>query len=101
MTSTFISDRAGRTYATSRLQRRRQIIGFLNEMGASMRGHQALGCTDDGRERPHRVDPGVASHLGMKVERKLSDFSAERRKQNENMKTEMEICITETEFFWR
>jgi hypothetical protein len=28
----------------------------------------------------------------MKVERKLSEFSAEKRKQNENMKTKTEIC---------
>jgi hypothetical protein len=35
------------------------------------------------------------------VERKLSDFSAEKRKQNENMKTETEICgmKTETDIF--
>jgi hypothetical protein len=39
------------------------------------------------------------SSIGMKVERKLSDFSAEKRKRNENMKTETEICGTE--FFWR
>jgi hypothetical protein len=32
----------------------------------------------------------------MKVERKLSDFSAEKQKRNENMKMEMEICGTET-----
>jgi hypothetical protein len=37
----------------------------------------------------------------MKVERKLSDFSVEKQKQNENMKTETEICETETIFFWR
>jgi hypothetical protein len=39
----------------------------------------------------------------MKVERKLSDFSAEKQKWNENMKTKTEICGTEmdTEFFWR
>jgi hypothetical protein len=38
----------------------------------------------------------------MKVERKLSDFSTEKQKRNENMKTKMEICETdmETEFFW-
>jgi hypothetical protein len=37
----------------------------------------------------------------MKVERKLSDFSAEKRKQNEIMETKMEICETETEtVFW-
>jgi hypothetical protein len=34
--------------------------------------------------------------LGMKVERKLSDFSAEKLKWHENMKTEMEIRGTET-----
>jgi hypothetical protein len=33
----------------------------------------------------------------MKVERKLSDFSAEKRKWNENMETKTEICGTETE----
>jgi hypothetical protein len=32
----------------------------------------------------------------MKVERKLSDFSAEKRKHNEIMETKMEICETET-----
>jgi hypothetical protein len=39
----------------------------------------------------------------MKVERKLSDFSAEKRKWNKNMKTKTEICGTEmeTKFFWR
>jgi hypothetical protein len=31
----------------------------------------------------------------MKVERKLSDFSAKKRKWNENMKTKTEICGTE------
>jgi hypothetical protein len=37
----------------------------------------------------------------MKVERKLSDFSTEKWKRNENMETETEICKTETkiEFF--
>jgi hypothetical protein len=37
----------------------------------------------------------------MKVERKLSDFSAGKRKRNENMETKTEICVTEmeTEFF--
>jgi hypothetical protein len=37
----------------------------------------------------------------MKVERKLSDFSAKKRKRNENMKTKTRICRTEmeTEFF--
>jgi hypothetical protein len=47
-------------------------------------------------------------HIGnvqveMKVERKLSDFSTEKQKQNENMKTKTEICGTEIEreFFWR
>jgi hypothetical protein len=37
----------------------------------------------------------------MKVERKLSDFSAEKRKRNENIKAKTEICGTEmeTEFF--
>jgi hypothetical protein len=41
--------------------------------------------------------------VGMKVERKLSDFSAEKWKQNENMETKTEICGTEmkTEFFWQ
>jgi hypothetical protein len=41
--------------------------------------------------------------LGMKVERKLSEFSAEKQKRNENMKTKTEICRTEmeTKFFWR
>jgi hypothetical protein len=41
--------------------------------------------------------------LGMKMERKLSDFSAEKRKQNENMETKTEIrgTETETEFFWQ
>jgi hypothetical protein len=33
--------------------------------------------------------------LGMKVERKLSDFFVKKRKWHENMKTEMEICGTE------
>jgi hypothetical protein len=44
-----------------------------------------------------------SAKLGMKVERKLSDFSAEKRKRNKNMKTKTEICETEmeTEFFWR
>jgi hypothetical protein len=39
----------------------------------------------------------------MKVERKLSNFSSEKGKRNENMKTKTEICGTEmeTEFFWR
>jgi hypothetical protein len=38
----------------------------------------------------------------MKVERKLSDFSAEKQKRNENMKKK-KICGTEmeTEFFWQ
>jgi hypothetical protein len=36
-------------------------------------------------------------HPGMKVERKLSDFFVEKRKQNENVKTKTEICRTETE----
>jgi hypothetical protein len=37
----------------------------------------------------------------MKVERKLSDFSAEKRKRNENMETKTEICgmEMETDFF--
>jgi hypothetical protein len=35
----------------------------------------------------------------MKVERKLSDFFAEKRKRNENVKMEMEILGTETDFF--
>jgi hypothetical protein len=34
----------------------------------------------------------------MKVERKLSDFSVEKRKWNENVKTETEICETETKW---
>jgi hypothetical protein len=43
----------------------------------------------------------MASHtpclgVGMKVEQKLSDFSVEKYKWNENMTTEMEICRTET-----
>jgi hypothetical protein len=33
----------------------------------------------------------------MKVERKLSDFSVEKWKQNENMETKTEICGTEME----
>jgi hypothetical protein len=33
----------------------------------------------------------------MKVERKLSDFFAEKWKWNENVKTETEICGTEME----
>jgi hypothetical protein len=39
----------------------------------------------------------------VKVERKLSDFSAEKWKRNENMKTETEFCgtETETEILWR
>jgi hypothetical protein len=38
----------------------------------------------------------------MKVERKISDFFVEKRKWNENVKMETEICgtETETEFFW-
>jgi hypothetical protein len=39
----------------------------------------------------------IIDQLGMKVEWKLSDFSAEKRKQNENMKTKTEICGTEME----
>jgi hypothetical protein len=39
--------------------------------------------------------------LGMKVERKLSDFSVEKQKWNENMETKTEIYGMETEFFWR
>jgi hypothetical protein len=35
--------------------------------------------------------------LGMKVEQKLSDFSAEKQKRNENMKTKIEICRAEME----
>jgi hypothetical protein len=37
----------------------------------------------------------------MKVERKFSNFFAEKRKQNENVKIETKICGTEmeTEFF--
>jgi hypothetical protein len=37
----------------------------------------------------------------MKVERKLSDFFAEKWKQNEYMKMETEFCGTETEILWR
>ena len=39
----------------------------------------------------------------MKVERKVSDFSAEKRKRNGNMETETEFCKTETkmEYFVR
>jgi hypothetical protein len=37
----------------------------------------------------------------MKVERKLSDFSVEKLKHNENMKTETKICRTKTYFFGR
>jgi hypothetical protein len=39
----------------------------------------------------------------MKVERKLSDFSTEKQKRNENMETKTEICgmETEMEFYWR
>jgi hypothetical protein len=38
-----------------------------------------------------------ASHyvLGMKVEQKLFDFSAEKRKWNGNMETKREFCGTE------
>jgi hypothetical protein len=38
----------------------------------------------------------------MEVERKLSDFSAKKWKQNKNMKTKTEICGTEveTEIYW-
>jgi hypothetical protein len=41
--------------------------------------------------------------IGMKVERKVSDFSAEKWKWNENMETEMEFCKAEAEmeFFWQ
>jgi hypothetical protein len=41
--------------------------------------------------------------LGMKVERKLSDFSVKKWKHNKNMKMEMEFCGTEmeTEILWR
>jgi hypothetical protein len=35
--------------------------------------------------------------IGMKVERKLSDFSAEKQKWNGNMDMETEFCETETE----
>jgi hypothetical protein len=35
--------------------------------------------------------------VGMKVERKFSDFSAEKRKRNENVKMETEVCGTEAE----
>jgi hypothetical protein len=47
------------------------------------------------------IDRFMFSYVGMKVEQKLSDFSAEKWKQNENMETETEICKTETktEFF--
>jgi hypothetical protein len=34
---------------------------------------------------------------GMKVERKLSDFFAEKQKWNRNMETKMEFCRIETE----
>jgi hypothetical protein len=34
--------------------------------------------------------------MNLKVERKLSDFSAKKQKRTENVKTEMEICGTET-----
>jgi hypothetical protein len=39
----------------------------------------------------------------MKVKRKLSKFSAEKQKRNENMKTKTEICgmEMETEIFWQ
>jgi hypothetical protein len=45
----------------------------------------------------------VCMRVGMKVEQKFSDFSAEKRKRNENMETKMKICgtKTETDFFWR
>jgi hypothetical protein len=33
----------------------------------------------------------------MKMERKLSDFFAEKWKRNENIETKMEICRMETE----
>jgi hypothetical protein len=33
----------------------------------------------------------------MKVERKLSEFAAEKWKRNENMETKTEICGTKTE----
>jgi hypothetical protein len=33
----------------------------------------------------------------MKVEQKLSDFSAKKQKRNKNMKTETEICGMEME----
>jgi hypothetical protein len=41
-------------------------------------------------------------YIVMKVEQKLSNFSADKRKQNENMKTKTKICGTEieTNFFW-
>jgi hypothetical protein len=46
---------------------------------------------------------GALNRLGMKVERKLSDFSAEKWKGNKNMKMETEICgrETEKEIIWR
>jgi hypothetical protein len=37
----------------------------------------------------------AGSPVGMKVERKLSDFSAEKRERNENIETKTEICGTE------
>jgi hypothetical protein len=37
----------------------------------------------------------------MKVERKLSDFSAEELKWNGSMEMETEFCETETEFLMR
>jgi hypothetical protein len=40
---------------------------------------------------------GALNRLGMKVEWKLFDFSAEKQKRNENMKTETEICGMKTE----
>jgi hypothetical protein len=41
--------------------------------------------------------------IGMKVERKLSDFSAEKWKRNEYMKMKTEFCGTKmkTEILWR
>jgi hypothetical protein len=42
-------------------------------------------------------DFAIRIDVGMKVERKLSDFSAEKQKWNKNMETKMEICGTEAE----
>jgi hypothetical protein len=45
----------------------------------------------------------VLTDVGMKVERKLSDFSVEKWKWNKNKKMETEFCGTETEMeiLWR